>query len=178
MSSILKLTFKLLKLKIRLPTQQSITLIRKKKSSFPDSYNVWHAKGLRAVKMMKKGCYNLLEPTGVLFLHQHIPLISQHWQCLPHIKDDTPEQVTVINANKTYHPIASSAHSHYNHMGRHRRTLALFVFTLSNSSTRWTNIRITRWCCAAIVSMLLRIRWELTRIRIATCGCFNELHFF
>lgn len=64
--------------------------------------------------MMKgTGCYNLLEPTGVLFLHQHIPLISQHRQYLPHIKDDTPEQVTVINANKTYryHPIVSSVQS-------------------------------------------------------------------
>lgn len=72
--------------------------------------------GWGVVNMMKgMGCYNLLEATGVLFLHQHIPLISQHWQCLPHIKDDTPEQVTVINANKTYcyHPIASSFHSLY-----------------------------------------------------------------
>lgn len=87
-------------------------------ASLRDSYHVWHAKGLRAVKMMKgTGCYNLLEPTGVLFLHQHIPLILQHWQCLPHIKDDTPEQVTVINANKTYcyHPITSSVHSHHSH---------------------------------------------------------------
>jgi len=99
--------------------------------------------------MKGTGCYNLLEPTGVLFLHQHIPLISQHWQCLPHIKDDTPEQVTVINANKTYryHPIASSVHT--TAMGRHRRTLAIFVFTLSNSSTPWTNTCITSWRCAA-----------------------------
>ncbi len=101
-----------------------------------------------AVNIMKgMGCYNLLEPTGVLFLHQHIPLISQHWQCLPHIKDDTPEQVTVINANKTYcyHPIASSILSLYQQSVKLWPSL---VFTLSNSSTRWTNIRITSWGCA------------------------------